>query len=147
MREIGVGLRGFKIGPGLKKLLIDFGSIDVGEQFAFSDAGADVAVPLFEIAVGASVDGRFDVCLHGAGQYQAFFGRLSGGMDYCDGGDGESFGFFRQGLILRAPLEKCERAEDDEDNDRDEEQAEEPALLRLGRSVEFGCHKCCTFPC
>ena len=68
-------------------------------------------------------------------------------MDYCDGGDGESFGFFRQGLILRTPLEKRERAEDDEDNDRDEEQAEEPALVWLGRSVEFGCHKCCTFPC
>jgi hypothetical protein len=42
---------------------------------------------------------------------------------------------------LRTPLEKCERAEEDEDNDRDEEQAEEPALVRLGRSVEFGCHK------
>jgi len=92
-------------------LLIDFGSIDVGEQFTFSHAGADVPIPLFEIAVGASVDGRFDVRLHGAGQDQAFFGRLSGWMDYCDGGDGESFGFFRQGLILRTPLEKCERAE------------------------------------
>lgn len=36
-------------GDGLRKLLIDFGCLDLGEQLAFFDAGTDVLVPAAKI--------------------------------------------------------------------------------------------------
>jgi len=66
--EVRVGLRGIEFGARLRQLLIHFRSVDVREQFALPHAAADVVIPLFQIAVGARIDGRFDVGLHGAGE-------------------------------------------------------------------------------
>src|SRR5262249_44234499 len=62
--EIRVGLRGGKVGLGLRKLLIYFGSVNIRKQLALSDTAANVVVPLFYVAAGARVDGRFNVSLH-----------------------------------------------------------------------------------
>src|SRR6201984_2660789 len=78
VREIGVGLRGFEIGFRLNELLIDFRRVDFGKELALLDARTDIAVPLFEIAVGASVNGRLDVSLHGAGQNEPYLGGVCG---------------------------------------------------------------------
>ena len=69
MRKIGVGFRCFEIGLGLYQLLIDFGRINIGEKFCLANAGADIAVPLFEVTVGPRINRRFDVSLHGAGEH------------------------------------------------------------------------------
>src|SRR6267142_6880326 len=51
-----VGLGGVQVGFGLCELLIDFGRINVGKKLASAHAGADVAIPLFQVPVGAGVD-------------------------------------------------------------------------------------------
>src|SRR5438874_6550894 len=63
--KIRVGFGSFQVGFGLRKLLVHFGCINVGKKFASAHAGADIAIPFFEIPVGAGVDWRFDVGLHG----------------------------------------------------------------------------------
>ena len=129
LRKIGVGLGGFEIGFGLNELLIDFRSIDVGEKFALADAAADVAIPLFEIAVGARVDRRFDVGLHGAGKDQIPRPEASVvGWMTATVGMASVLRFLGERLVLRAALQQRERAEDDQHNDREEENAEEPAF-------------------
>jgi hypothetical protein len=42
-----VGLSSGQVGACLKELLVNFRRIDVDEQFAFADAGTNVAIPLF----------------------------------------------------------------------------------------------------
>ena len=104
--EVRVGLGGIQVGARLGQLLIYFRSVDVREQFALPDAAADIVIPLFQIAVGACVDRRFDICLHGAGEDQVFLRRFHRGMKYGHGGDGERFCFLGERLILSAALEQ-----------------------------------------
>ena len=47
----------------LGQLLIDFRSINIGEQLALFDVAANIFVPVQQISIGASVDGRLFVGL------------------------------------------------------------------------------------
>ncbi len=62
--KIGVGLGGVQIRSRLRKLLIDFGRVNIREQLALWHARSDIVVPLLQIAVGARIDGRFHIGLH-----------------------------------------------------------------------------------
>ena len=64
----GVGLGGGEVGLGLGELLVDFRGFDVGQQLAFADMGADIEIPLLQIAIGAGIDGRIGEGLKIAGQ-------------------------------------------------------------------------------
>ena len=56
--------------------MIDLGGINIGQEVALTDAGTDVAVPLFKVAVGASVDRRLNVSLQVPRKDQAFVARV-----------------------------------------------------------------------
>ena len=66
--EIEVGLRALEVGLGDLELLVDLGGFDGGHELALSDVGADVEVPLLEVAAGAGVDGRVGEGLGVAGE-------------------------------------------------------------------------------
>src|SRR3974390_3075563 len=65
--KVLVGLEGVQIGARLREFLIDFGRVDVGKQVTLFHARPDVVIPLFQVTVGARVDGRFDISLQCAG--------------------------------------------------------------------------------
>ncbi len=104
--EIRVGLRRIQVGARLGQLLVHFRGINVGKQIALPGAAADIVIPLFQIAVGARVDRRFDIRLHGAGENQVFLRRFDRGMKHGHRGDRECFRFLGEGLILGAALEQ-----------------------------------------
>ena len=64
-----------QIGLGLGQLLIHFRSGDFGQQSAFFHAGADIEVPMGQIAGGARVDGRISLGGHVAGQHKVVYRR------------------------------------------------------------------------
>ncbi len=55
--KIRIGLRGIQIGARLRQLLIHFRSVNISKQIALTDAAPNVVIPLFQIAVGARIDG------------------------------------------------------------------------------------------
>ena len=66
--KLGVGLDALELGARLVKLLVDLRRFDLGEELALYYVGADVEVPLLQVAVGAGVDGRVGEGLHVAGK-------------------------------------------------------------------------------
>ncbi len=70
LRESQVRFGGLQIGLRLLKLLVGFGSFDLGEQVAFVDVRADIGIPLLQIAVGARIDRRVDQRLRVSRQHQ-----------------------------------------------------------------------------
>ena len=69
-RQLVVGLRRAEVGLRLVQLLIDLGSLDVGQELALFHAGPDVGVPDLQVAVGACVDRGLVEGLYIAGQHQ-----------------------------------------------------------------------------
>ena len=66
---LGLGLA--ELLAGLIDLLVEIGGVDDGEELAFVDVVADVYVTLFEVAVGAGVDGGFGEGRGGSGDDEA----------------------------------------------------------------------------
>ena len=87
-------------GARLHQLLIDLRGVDVSQQFSLVHAAANVVIPAQQVAIGAGVDGRFDVRLQRAGQHQLFVGLLQGGMDDRDGRNGVLHRLFRQHVAV-----------------------------------------------
>src|ERR1700722_7079006 len=131
LREILVGFRGAEISSGLQKLLIDFGRVNVGEQFAFLYARADVVIPTNEIAVGARVNRRLNVSLRRGGQNQVFLAGGDGRVNDLHVGDGHFFGCVGEGLELRTAGQEREAADDDQ-NKGDKPEYEKEMALFLG---------------
>ena len=139
--RLALALAGLEIGFGLNELLVDFRGIDFSEKFALADTAADIAVPLFQIAVGARVDRRFHVRLHGPGKDQPSSGGSLVGWMTATVGTICVLGFLGQCLILRAPLQKCERANYNQNNrPRKSETCQTGGSSRLGLIVSFRCH-------
>ena len=63
LRNLLVGLRGCQIGLCLLHLLVEFRSLDLGQNLSAMHARADVGIPLAQVAVGARIDRRVDVGL------------------------------------------------------------------------------------
>ena len=133
-------MSGIEVGFGLRELLIDFRSIDVGEQCALRNSGADIEIPLLQVAVGTRVDGRLNVGLHGSRKHEIFLGfGLDRRMGNGNGGNGHGFGVARERLELRATLQHGDAADHDErdgENNQDEKKA---ALLGNWLSRSTGC--------
>ena len=127
--EIRVGLCGIEFGARLRQLLIHFGSVDVRQQLALPDAAADVVIPLFQIAVGARIDGRFDIGLHGAGEDEVLLRRFHRGMNHGHGGNRQRFRFLGERLILGAALEQRYRPQNHQHHHDNEKNREDPAGL------------------
>jgi hypothetical protein len=134
--KIGVGLGGVQVGTRLRKLLIDFGRVNIRQQLALWHSGSDIVVPLLEVAVGTGVDRRFHVGLQRTGQHQVFLGDLRRGMYDRYGRYGQRFRVFGQRMILRAALEQSECAQDYQDNRTANQIREKPgAFLGLLASL------------
>ena len=65
-----IGLRGCEIRMRLLPLLVHFRCLDVRQQVAFVDLGADVGAPALQISAGSGVNRRFDVSLDDAREHQ-----------------------------------------------------------------------------
>src|SRR5208282_3502461 len=119
--EVYVGLRGGQISARLGKLLVNFGGIDVREEFALAHPAANVVVPHSQVAIGARVDGRFDVGHQRAGEHQIFIAALCRGMEDGHGGNGGGFGVVGKRFVRRAALEHLESANGHKNNGDEEE--------------------------
>ncbi len=87
-------------------------------------------VPLFQVAVGARIDGGLRVRLHGAGKHEILGRRFSDWVNYRDRRNGQLLRFFGQRLVLRFPLNQREHANyDQHDYDNHERQKKQAALL------------------
>ena len=58
----------------LRQFPVDLRGLDLRQQIALVDAGADVGVPALQIAAGSGIDRRLDVRLHDARQHQFIAG-------------------------------------------------------------------------
>ena len=87
-------------GPRLIQFLINLGRIDLGQQLAFGYAAPDILVPTDQVAVGASVDGRFFIGQQRARQNQIFVRFFRLGIHYRDGGHGLALGFIGQSALV-----------------------------------------------
>jgi hypothetical protein len=67
-------LRGFR----LAQLLIEFGRLNLRKQLSAFHAPPDVDIPVFDVSVGAGIDGRFGVRLNVRGK--AYFELRSTGL-------------------------------------------------------------------
>ena len=97
-------------------------------------------VPLLDVAAGTGVYGRFDVSLHGAGEDQILLAFFRGGVNDGDGRDRERLGFFREGAVLRAALNKSERADNDERHDDEEEKRKDAVAPRPASGFHLSFH-------
>ena len=88
-----IGLGGGQIGQSLPQLLIDFRSLNFGQELPGLDVGANIRIPVLEIAVGARVDRRIDVCLDICRQHDFLRRRGVLRMNHRDGGDCHFRGF------------------------------------------------------
>ena len=61
-------------GDRLRQLLVDLRSFELGQQFAFFDAAADILVPAFHVTAGARGDRRLHEALQRARQSQCLAG-------------------------------------------------------------------------
>src|SRR5882672_5063615 len=104
-RKIFIGLHGAEVGARLRKLLIDFRSLDFGQEIALLHMAADVVVPLFDVASSARVDWRLHIGLQRGWQDQIFLRRFNGRMDYRDGGHRGLLCFLGQRVVLLAALQ------------------------------------------
>ncbi len=101
-RKVFIRFRGAEVGFRLRELLIDFGCVDVGEEFAFFHTGADVVIPANEIAAGARVDRRVDVSLRRRREDEIFLAGRDGRMNDLHVGHGHLFGFAGERFELSA---------------------------------------------
>ncbi len=97
--ELLVGLRALEVGLSLLELLVEFGRLDGGEEFALMHVLADVGEPLLHVAVGARVDGGVDEGLGIAGEHDLLRFGAAGGMDDGDAGSRGSLGGGLQVLL------------------------------------------------
>ena len=99
--EVEVGLGAFEIGFGDLELLVELGGFDLGHELALADVGADIEVPLFQIAAGAGVDGGVGEGLGVSGQCEIRGEGRGDGMDDADDGDGGDGGLGFEGSLRR----------------------------------------------
>ena len=83
------------------------GVADLGQQRALLHMGADVEVPVHQIAVGARVDGRIGVGGHVAGQHKLVCGRAGLCGRDVDGGRGRCVGALRRARCSRERAPEC----------------------------------------
>src|SRR5260370_4326138 len=62
--ELEICLCGEQVAASLLELLVDFRSLDNGEELALLNARSDVDVPLFQISVSTGINGRGDEWLY-----------------------------------------------------------------------------------
>ena len=146
MRKIGIRFRCFEIGFRLYQLLIDLGRIDIGKKFSPTNAGADISIPFFQVAVGSRVNRRFDISLHRTRKHESLVSRFRDRMNDGNGGNGTRLSFFGEGLVLRAALNQGECSEHDQGDHGENKDSEKSAFAWPGLTVDFRCHKSCTFP-
>ena len=70
VRIVGVGLGSGQVGLSLDDLFVQFGRGDDGQQLALFHFGADVGVPVVEIAVGPGVDRRISISGYVSGKHE-----------------------------------------------------------------------------
>ncbi len=67
--QLLVRLRILQVCASLIQLLINFRGFDLRQQLTLLDVGADVYIPMLEIAIGTGIDGRVVECLRVARQH------------------------------------------------------------------------------
>ena len=105
--EFFVGLHPFQLSAGLLQLLIDLWRVDDGQYLPLLHMSADIEEPLFEIAIGARVDGSLGKGLHVTWKHQFLIASAKGGMHHTHGQNRGVVGLRSQLLFICMPLIKA----------------------------------------
>src|SRR6266403_389943 len=124
--DVVLDLRRILSGARLLELRVDFGGVDIGQEFARRHLGTDVLVPMREIAVCTRENRSFLICLHVGRQLDALHGRRCLRVHHRDHGNAE-----RRGLSTQCGVRLESRQDPDRErqqHQRERRQAQQPCF-------------------
>jgi len=123
--------------PCLRQLLVNLRGIDIGKNFALLNVAADVLVPLLQITVCPSINGRLDFWFEGSWENHIRIGIDGRRVNHRDVRNRHLFCLLRERLVFRRALRDCINPQNQKNNKQNEKPAEQCARSFAGGARLF----------